>query len=52
MLYNFNIPQSSGFSTFQGNSGEIKFWGHEIALTSRNFVGDFEWTTNMNIHFL
>ena len=49
MLYNFSIPQSSGFSSFQGNSGELKFWGHEIALTSRNFVGDFEWTTNLNI---
>jgi len=44
-------PISSGFSNFQGNSGELKFWGHEIALTSRNMVGEFKWTTNANITF-
>lgn len=51
MLYSFSIPQSSGFSSFLGNSGELKFWGHEIALTSRNTVGKFKWTTNVNITF-
>ncbi len=51
MLYNFSIPPSSGFSSFQGNSGELKFWGHEIAVTSRNLVGAFKWTTNANITF-
>ncbi len=51
MLYRFDIPPSSGFSSFQGNSGELKFWGHEIALTSKNFVGEFKWTTNANITF-
>lgn len=51
MLYNFDIPNSSGFGSFQGNSGELKFWGHEIAVTSRNFVGEFKWTTNANITF-
>jgi TonB-linked SusC/RagA family outer membrane protein len=51
MLYNFTIPQSSGFGSFTGNSGELKFWGHEIAITSRNMVGNFKWTSNVNITF-
>lgn len=49
LLYQFAIPRSSGFTTYQGNSGEFKFWGHELLITSRNLVGDFKWTTNFNI---
>ncbi|MEZ5072970.1 MAG: hypothetical protein R2751_18995 [Bacteroidales bacterium] len=45
------IPQSSGFSTFTGNSGEFKFWGHEISIQSRNLVGDFRWTTDFLVTF-
>ena len=51
MLYNYTIPPSSGFGNFLGNSGEFKFWGHEIAVTSRNTVGKLKWTTNLNITF-
>jgi TonB-linked SusC/RagA family outer membrane protein len=51
MLYDFSIPRSSGYNTFTGNSGELKFWGHEIAITSRNMVGKFKWTSNVNITF-
>jgi TonB-linked SusC/RagA family outer membrane protein len=51
MLYQFAIPESSGFSQFTGNSGELKFWGHEIAVTSRNITGKFNWTTSANITF-
>lgn len=51
MLYNFTIPNSSGFNSFQGNSGKLKFWGYEFALTSRNFVRNFKWTTNLNVTF-
>jgi TonB-linked SusC/RagA family outer membrane protein len=51
LLYNFSIPQSSGYASFMGNSGEIKFWGHEISVQSRNLVGKFKWNTNFNITF-
>ena len=51
MLYSFSIPPSSGFSSYLGNSGELKFWGHELALTSRNTVGKFKWTSNVNVTF-
>ncbi|MBN1951457.1 MAG: SusC/RagA family TonB-linked outer membrane protein, partial [Bacteroidales bacterium] len=36
---------------FTGNSGELKFWGHEIELISHNLVGKFKWTTDVNITF-
>jgi TonB-linked SusC/RagA family outer membrane protein len=51
LLYDFTIPQSSGFSTFTGNSGELKFWGHEIAVTSHNLVGNLKWDTQVNLTF-
>ncbi|SFC09846.1 SusC/RagA family TonB-linked outer membrane protein [Spirosoma endophyticum] len=51
LLYNVQIPQESGFTFFSDNIGEIKFWGHEFSLTSKNTVGKLKWTTNANISF-
>lgn len=51
LLYSVQVPQESGFSNFNDNIGEIKFWGHEFAVTTRNFVGKFRWTTSANIAF-
>lgn len=51
LLYNLPIPQESGFSSFTGNVGELKFWGHEFSLDTKNLVGEFKWNTNFNIAF-
>jgi len=51
LLYNVQIPQESGFGFFSDNIGEIKFWGHEFALTTKNTTGRLQWTTNANISF-
>jgi TonB-linked SusC/RagA family outer membrane protein len=51
LLYSVQIPQESGFDRFNDNIGEIKFWGHEFALTTRNTTGKLRWTTNANISF-
>ncbi len=51
LLYSVAVPQESGFGSFLGNIGELKFWGHELAVTSQNLVGKFRWTTNANIAF-
>lgn len=52
LLYSVQVPQESGFGNFNDNIGEIKFWGHEFSLTTRNIVGkNFSWTTNANISF-
>ncbi|MGV3557875.1 SusC/RagA family TonB-linked outer membrane protein [Larkinella arboricola] len=51
LLYAVQIPQEAGFGSFWDNIGEIKFWGHEFAVTSRNTEGKLLWTTNANISF-
>ncbi|MDQ6815063.1 MAG: TonB-dependent receptor [Bacteroidota bacterium] len=51
LLYSVQIPQEAGFGNFNDNIGEIKFWGHEFAVTSRNTEGKLRWTTNANISF-
>ena len=51
LLYNVQIPQEAGFGVYSDNIGEIKFWGHEFALTTKNTTGRLKWTTNANISF-
>lgn len=51
LLYSVQVPQESGFSNFNDNIGEIRFWGHEFALNTINTTGKFRWTTNFNISF-
>jgi TonB-linked SusC/RagA family outer membrane protein len=51
LLYAVQVPQESGFTNYNDNIGEIKFWGHEFSLTSRNLDGKLKWTTNANISF-
>ncbi|MDO3694302.1 TonB-dependent receptor [Wenyingzhuangia sp. chi5] len=51
LLYTVEIPISSGFYNYATNIGDFKFWGHEFSLNTKNFVGDFNWTTDFNISF-
>lgn len=51
LLYAVQIPQEAGFTNFNDNIGEIKFWGHEFSLTTKNTTGKLRWTTNANISF-
>lgn len=51
LLYSVDVAQESGYSTFMGNIGELKFWGHEITLNTQNLVGEFKWNTDFNISF-
>ncbi|HEY8661347.1 MAG TPA: TonB-dependent receptor [Hanamia sp.] len=51
LLYQVNIPQSSGFSSVSSNIGTFEFWGHEFSVSSANLVGNFKWNTNFNISF-
>ena len=48
LLLNVSIPSVSGFETTLQNIGEVQNEGFEIALRSRNLVGDFTWDTNIN----
>ncbi len=51
LLYAVQIPQEAGFTNYNDNIGEIKFWGHEFSVTSKNTIGKLKWTTNANISF-
>lgn len=48
LLLNVSISSVSGFNTALQNLGEVRNRGFEIALRSRNFVGDFTWDTDIN----
>ncbi|MCB9267129.1 MAG: TonB-dependent receptor [Lewinellaceae bacterium] len=52
LLFNVEVPVSSGFSNIQTNIGELKFWGHEFSLfASVASSRDFSWDANFNISF-
>ncbi|OUJ69807.1 SusC/RagA family TonB-linked outer membrane protein [Hymenobacter crusticola] len=51
LLYSVAIPNESGFNSLLTNLGEFKFWGHEFAINTQNFVHDFKWNTNLNVSF-
>lgn len=48
MLYQIDLPWSTGFNDIKANIGKFKSWGHEFSLISRNMVGRFQWKTNLN----
>jgi len=51
LLYSVNVAQESGFTSFNGNIGELQFWGHEISLSTKNLTGKLKWNTDFNISF-
>ncbi|MCD8193032.1 MAG: SusC/RagA family TonB-linked outer membrane protein [Tannerellaceae bacterium] len=51
LLYQIDLPYSTGFENIKANIGKFKAWGHEIGLVSRNMVGNFKWKTNLNMTF-
>lgn len=51
LLYAVQVPQEAGFASYNDNIGEIRFWGHEFAVSTRNVEGKLTWTTNANISF-
>jgi TonB-linked SusC/RagA family outer membrane protein len=52
LLFYLPVPLESGFGTFPGNVGEIRFWGHEFSVNTNNLVGKFKWRTGFNISFI
>lgn len=51
LLYNFSIAPSSGYTNFIGNSGELKFWGHEFSVDAKILTGALKWNASFNISF-
>ena len=48
LLLNVPVPTLTGYSTALQNIGEIENKGFEFTVTSRNVVGAFKWTTDLN----
>jgi TonB-linked SusC/RagA family outer membrane protein len=51
MLSTLQLPYASGFAAMSYNVGTFRMWGHEFAVSSKNMVGKFTWTTDFNITF-
>lgn len=49
LLFAVQIPQESGFTNFNDNVGEIKFWGHEFSIDATPTKGAFRWNINANL---
>ncbi|MEN2284043.1 TonB-dependent receptor [Algoriphagus sp. SE2] len=49
LLYAVQVPQESGFTNFNDNIGEIKFWGHEFTVNAVITPGAFRWSINANL---
>lgn len=52
MLMWVSLPSgSAAASSIQRNEGTMTNQGFEFSITSRNFIGAFSWTTNLNMSF-
>jgi TonB-linked SusC/RagA family outer membrane protein len=49
LLFSVPIPAFSGYQSRLENLGSIENKGFEFQIESKNFVHDFQWTTNFNI---
>jgi len=51
LLYYFNLPYTTGYSSYLKNIGKLRNTGFEFALNTVNCVGEFKWNTSGNISF-
>lgn len=51
LLLNAPIPATNGFTSIVQNIGDMQNKGLEISLNTKNFVGEFKWSTSFNISF-
>jgi len=49
LLLNAPIAATNGFSFITQNIGDMQNRGFEFSLNTRNFVGEFKWSTSFNI---
>lgn len=49
LLLSRPLPGSSGFSSITENVGKVENKGIEVSVSSQNFVGEFNWSTQFNI---
>jgi TonB-dependent starch-binding outer membrane protein SusC len=51
LLFSVQLPQYSGYPSQLQNVGSVENKGFEFGINTRNLVGDFTWTTDLNLSF-
>ena len=51
LLFNVQLPGTTGFSNLTTNLGSVENNGIELTLNTQNFVNKFKWSTSLNISF-
>ncbi|MBC6491399.1 TonB-dependent receptor [Flavihumibacter stibioxidans] len=51
LLLNVPVPSITGFTSATQNIGKIRNHGIELSLSTKNTVGAFRWTTDVNVSF-
>ncbi|WP_172644667.1 TonB-dependent receptor [Flavihumibacter sp. ZG627] len=51
LLLNVNVPATSGFNSQVKNVGKLENKGWEFVLNTQNLIGEFKWSTNINLAF-
>jgi TonB-linked SusC/RagA family outer membrane protein len=49
LLMQVPVLETTGFDNLISNAGAVRNIGEELELTSRNFIGKFQWSTTVNI---
>ena len=49
LLFNVPVPNSTGFSSFRTNLGEVQNKGWEIDINTRNTTGQLKWSSSLNL---
>ncbi len=49
LLLRVNVPATTGFATQIKNVGKLENKGFEFVLNTQNTVGDFKWSTTLNL---
>lgn len=51
MLFSMPLPTITGFGSYMVNIGSMRNRGFEYMLKTRNIVGEFNWTTSLNLSY-
>jgi len=51
LLYYFNLPWTTGYTSYLKNIGKLRNTGFEFALNTTNLINEFKWNTTANISF-
>ncbi|MDD3853786.1 MAG: SusC/RagA family TonB-linked outer membrane protein, partial [Syntrophomonadaceae bacterium] len=51
MLFSMPLPRVTGFSSYMVNIGSMRNRGWEYMVKTRNFTGNFKWSTNFNLSY-